>query len=415
MDRRVVVTGIGLISPVGNTREACWDALLAGQGGIGPITHFDAADFAVKIAGEVKDFDPGAVLDRKEQRRTDRFAQFALVASEEAMADAGLLADRPDGDRTGVIIGSGIGGMGTFEANHSALVERGPARVSPYFVPMMIGDIAAGLVSIRHGLRGPNYGVVSACATGAHAIIDAALQIKAGRADIMLCGGAEATVCPMAIAGFGNMKALSTRNDDPARASRPFDRERDGFVVAEGAGILVVEEWEHARARGARAYAELLGAGLTGDAHHITAPDPDGRGASAAMAMALREGGVAPEQVDYVNAHGTSTPFNDRVETAAMRRFFGGHAEALKISSTKSMTGHLLGAAGGFEAGISALVVDRERIPPTINLEHPDPECDLDYVPNASITHPVGIAISTSLGFGGHNTVLLLAKAPDRR
>jgi 3-oxoacyl-[acyl-carrier-protein] synthase II len=287
--------------------------------------------------------------------------------------------------------------------------------VSPFFIPMMIGDIASGLVSMRHGLRGPNYGVVSACATGAHALADAALQIRAGRADLMLAGGAEATISPMALAGFGNMKALSTRNDDPDQACRPFDAERDGFVMGEGAGLLVLEDYDHARARGATIIAEFLGAGLTADAHHITAPDPEGRGAIAAMRRALAEGGVAPEAIGYVNAHGTSTPYNDKVETAALKVAFGTHAARLRISSTKSMTGHLLGAAGGLEAGITALVLERGWIPPTINYAHPDPECDLDYTPNRAVEQAVELAISTSLGFGGHNAVLLLGKAPAGR
>jgi len=331
------------------------------------------------------------------------------------MAQAGLLAEPPKGERMGVIIGSGIGGMLTFEEEHSTLVAKGPRRVSPFFIPMMIGDIAAGLVSMRFGLRGPNFGVVSACATGAHAIADAALQIRAGRADLMLAGGAEATISPMALAGFGNMKALSTRNDEPEKACRPFDAERDGFIMGEGAGVLVLEELSHAQARGARIIAELLGAGLTADAHHITAPDPEGRGATQAMRLALAEGGLPAEAIGYVNAHGTSTPYNDRIETLAMRNAFGAHAPRLKISSTKSMTGHLLGAAGGLVAGITALVLERGEIPPTVNYEHPDPDCDLDYTPNRAVKQPVEAAISTSLGFGGHNIVLLLARAPGAR
>jgi len=415
MQRRVVITGIGLVSPVGNNREASWDALLEGRSGVGPIRAFDTEAYSVRIAGEVKDFDPSPLLDAKEIKNWDRYAQFAAVAAEEALSDAGLLSDAPAGDKIGVIIGSGIGGIRTFEKNHKALVERGPRRVSPFFIPMMIGNIASGLVSMRYGFRGPNYGVVSACATGAHALADAALQIKAGRADLMVCGGAEATISPMAVAGFSNMKALSARNDEPERASRPFDAERNGFVMGEGAGLLVLEEYGRAKARGVHIYAEVLGAGLSADAYHITAPHPEGLGALEAMAMAAREGGIDPEQVDYVNAHGTSTPFNDRTESAAMRSFFGRHADSLKVSSTKSMTGHLLGAAGGLESGIAALVLDRDRIPPTINYENPDPECDLDYVPNAAIAHPVEFAMSTSLGFGGHNVVLLLGKDPGRR
>ena len=415
MDRRVVITGIGLVSPVGVGREATWQSLLAGRSGIGRITAFATEGYASRLGAEVLDFDPGEVVDAKDRNKFDRYAQFALVAAEEAMAQAGLLAAPPDGERMGVIIGSGIGGMLTFEENHRALVERGPRRVSPFFIPMMIGDIASGLVSIRHGLRGPNYGVVSACATGAHALADAALQIRAGRADLMLAGGAEATISPMALAGFGNMKALSTRNDEPEQACRPFDAERDGFIMGEGAGILVLEEYEHAKARGATVIAELLGAGLTADAHHITAPDPEGRGAIGAMRQALAEGRVAPEAIGYVNAHGTSTPYNDKVETAALKAAFGAHAARLKISSTKSMTGHLLGAAGGLEAGITALVLERGAIPPTVNYAHPDPDCDLDYTPNRAVEQAVELAISTSLGFGGHNIVLLLGRAPAAR
>jgi 3-oxoacyl-[acyl-carrier-protein] synthase II len=404
-----------MISPLGKTREESWDALLAGKSGAGEITAFDTEAYTVKIAAEVKDFEPTSLQDPKEAKTTDRFAQFAIFACEEALGDAGLLEDKPASNRTGVIVGSGIGGMFTFEKNHTALMGRGPRRVSPFFIPMMIGDIAAGMIAMRHGFRGPNYATVSACATGAHAIADAAMQIKAGRADVMISGGSEATITPMAIAGFSNMKALSTRNEDPTKASRPFDAERDGFLMGEGAGIVILEEYERALARGAHVYAEVLGAGLTADAHHITAPHPEGLGAREAMEMALGEAGIAREQIGYVNAHGTSTPYNDRTETAALRTFFGDHAETLKISSTKSMTGHLLGAAGGLESAITSLVLDRGKIPPTINYENPDPDCDLDYVPNASIEHEVEAAISTSLGFGGHNIVLLLARDPARR
>jgi 3-oxoacyl-[acyl-carrier-protein] synthase II len=415
MERRVVITGLGLVSPVGANREATWQGLIAGRSGIGRITAFDTEGYASRLGAEVKDFDPGAIVELKERKKTDRYAQFALVAADEAMAQAGLLAEPPKGERMGVIIGSGIGGMLTFEEEHSTLIAKGPRRVSPFFIPMMIGDIAAGLVSMRFGLRGPNYGVVSACATGAHAIADAALQIKAGRADLMLAGGAEATISPMALAGFGNMKALSTRNDEPELACRPFDAERDGFIMGEGAGVLVLEDYAHAKARGARVIAELLGAGLTADAHHITAPDPEGRGATQAMRLALAEGGVDPAAVDYINAHGTSTPYNDRIETLAIKNAFGEHARRLKISSTKSMTGHLLGAAGGLEAGITALVIERGEIPPTVNYTHPDPDCDLDYTPGRAVKQPVALAISTSLGFGGHNVVLLLGRAPADR
>ncbi|MBM4116304.1 beta-ketoacyl-ACP synthase II [bacterium] len=415
MDRRVVITGLGLISPVGKDREATWQGLLAGRSGIGRITAFDTEGYASRLGAEVKDFDPGEIVEPKERKKTDRYAQFALVAAEEAMAQAGLLAEPPAGERMGVIIGSGIGGMLTFEEEHSTLIAKGPRRVSPFFIPMMIGDIATGLVSMRYGLRGPNFGVVSACATGAHAIADAALQIRAGRADLMLAGGAEATISPMALAGFGNMKALSTRNEEPGKACRPFDAERDGFVMGEGAGVLVLEDYAHAKARGVRIFAELLGAGLTADAHHITAPDPEGRGATQAMRLALAEAGLPGASVGYVNAHGTSTPYNDRIETLAIRTAFGAHAERLKISSTKSMTGHLLGAAGGLEAGITVLALERGEIPPTVNYEHPDPDCDLDYTPNRAVKQAVETAISTSLGFGGHNIVLLLGRAPGER
>ena len=415
MDRRVVVTGIGIVSPLGTSREATWESLLAGKSGVGPIQAFDTEGYPCRIAAEVLDFDPLNILDKKEARKTDRYAQFALTAAEEALADAGMLDDKPASELTGVIIGSGIGGIWSFETNNRAMFEKGPGRVSPFFIPMMIGDIASGLVSMRHEFRGPNYGVVSACATGAHAIADAALQIKVGRADVMVCGGAEATVSPMALAGFGNMKALSTRNDEPERASRPFDADRDGFVMGEGSGVLILEEYERAKARGARIYCEVMGAGLTADAYHITAPDPEGRGASLAMKNALAEGGIAPENVGYVNAHGTSTPYNDRTESLALSKFFGEHASQLKVSSTKSMTGHLLGAAGGLEAAITSLVLARSVIPPTINQETPDPDCTLDYVPNRSQEREVEFAISTSLGFGGHNIVLLLGADPARR
>jgi 3-oxoacyl-[acyl-carrier-protein] synthase II len=408
MGRRVVVTGLGALTALGNDVASTWDGLLAGRSGVGPITRFDASRFVSRIAAEVKDFDPGDFLDRKEARRMDLYSQYAVAASDMALRDAGLELEREDRDRIGVVIGSGIGGIETHEEQNRRYLEGGPERISPFYVPMMIVDIAAGLVSIRYGLKGPNYCTVSACATSAHAIGDAFRLIQHGDADVMVAGGSEAAVTPMSVGGFGAMKALSTRNDEPQAASRPFDAERDGFVLGEGAGIVILESLEHAQARGARVYAEVGGVGMTADAYHVTAPAPGGEGAVRAMRLAMREAGLAPEDVQYINAHGTSTPYNDRNETEAIKTAFGDHAYALLVGSTKSMTGHTLGAAGGLECVITAKVLQEGRVPPTVNYEHPDPACDLDYVPNRARTAEVSAALSNSFGFGGHNACLAL-------
>jgi 3-oxoacyl-[acyl-carrier-protein] synthase II len=402
------VTGLGLITAVGNDVESSWSALLEGRSGAGPITRFDATAFDARIAAEVKGFDPGAFMEKKEARRMDLYSQYAVAAAEMALRDSGLELEKEDRERIGVIIGSGIGGIETHEQQNRKYLEGGPDRISPFYVPMMIVDIAAGLVSIRYGLKGPNYCTVSACATSAHAIGDAFRAIKYGDADVMVAGGSEAAVTPMSIGGFASMKALSTRNDDPAGASRPFDAERDGFVLGEGAGIVVLEEAGRAAARGARAYAEVGGIGMTGDAYHITAPAPGGEGAVRAMRLAIEEAGLALQDVQYVNAHGTSTPYNDRNETQAIKTLFGEHAYRLLVGSTKSMTGHTLGGAGGIECVITAKVIQEGRVPPTINYQHPDPECDLDYVPNRARAAEVRAAISNSFGFGGHNACLAL-------
>lgn len=402
--RRIVVTGLGAISPVGIGLEENWKNLLAGVPGCGPITLFDASEYRSQVAGEVKDWDPSEYLDPKEARRMDRFTQFGVVAADEAIRHAALKVKDPE--RTGVIIGSGIGGMIVYENQHQALLKGGPRRVSPFFIPMMIGDMVAGLVSIRHGFKGPNYCTVSACASGANAVVDAAMMIANGSADVMVSGGAEATITHMAVAGFSSMKALSTRNDDPARASRPFDLNRDGFVIGEGAGILVLEEAQHAMDRGANILAEVVGWGLTADAYHMTAPAADGEGAARAMRLALETAEMAPEDVEYINAHGTSTPLNDKIEVAAVKRVFGEHAYKLKMGSTKSMTGHLLGATGSFEAVVSTQAIQDGKIPPTINLTDPDPDCDLDHVKDGMVEMEINNVISNSFGFGGHNVAL---------
>jgi len=406
--RRIVITGCGAITPVGIGLTETWENLLAGTPGCGPITLFDASAFRSQVAGEVKGWDPSDHLDPKEARKMDRFTQFGVVAADEAIQHSALRVQ--DAERSGVIIGSGIGGMIVYEKQHEALLKGGPRRVSPFFIPMMIGDMVAGLVSIRHGLKGPNYCTVSACASGANAVVDAAMMIAADSADVMVCGGAEATITGMAVAGFSSMKALSTRNDDPATASRPFDKNRDGFVIGEGAGILVLEEAQHAMDRGAKIVAELVGWGLTADAYHMTAPAADGDGAARAMRLALRSADLAPEDVDYINAHGTSTPLNDKIEVAAVKRVFGDHAYKLKMGSTKSMTGHLLGAAGSVEAVISAEVIMNGKIPPTINLTEPDPDCDLDHVTTGMVEAKVECIMSNSFGFGGHNVALAFRK-----
>jgi 3-oxoacyl-[acyl-carrier-protein] synthase II len=411
--RRVVVTGVGLITPVGIGVEKAWDALLRGVPGGGPITHFEIDDrYVTRIACEVRDFDPSGVLDPKEARRYDRFAQFALVAADEAMRSAGLegAPEGVDPTRFGVIIGSGIGGISTFEEQSRILLERGPQRVSPFFVPMFIPDIAPGLISIRYGAKGANYTTVSACASSAHAIGESFRAIERGDVDVMIAGGTEATITPLTVAGFGSMKAMSTRNDEPETASRPFDATRDGFVMGEGAGCLILEAEEVARARGATILGEVAGYGLSADAYHITAPAPGGEGAQYAMRMALDDAGADPSEVGYVNAHGTSTPHNDRSETAAIRAVLGAHANSVVVGSTKSMTGHLLGAAGALEAVVSVLACRDGRIPPTINLREPDPDCDLDYAPEGARTRDVELALSNSFGFGGHNVCLAIRR-----
>jgi 3-oxoacyl-[acyl-carrier-protein] synthase II len=412
MNRRVVITGTGLLTAVGKDVQSSWASLLEGRGGIDTIEQFDPTNIPVKFAGEVKDFDASEYIDRKEVKRTDRYAQLGIAAAVQAMREAGL-DENPsslDSEMFGVIVGSGIGGIATFEEQHARFVEKGPSRVSPFFVPMFIADIAAGLISIRYGAKGPNYATVSACASGAHAIGSAYRSIQVGEADVMITGGTEATVTPMTISGFAAMKALSERNDSPRTASRPFDLTRDGFVLGEGAGILVLESLEHAQARGATIIAEVAGYGQTADAYHITAPATGGEGAVRAMRAAIRSAGAKPEDVGYLNAHGTSTPANDVNETAAIKTAFGDHAYELIVGSTKSMTGHTLGAAGGVEAVITALVCREGKVPPTINYSEPDPDCDLNYATEGAVERRVDLALSNSFGFGGHNVSLAIRR-----
>jgi 3-oxoacyl-[acyl-carrier-protein] synthase II len=408
MRRRVVVTGLGVVSPIGVGHQAFWEGLAAGRPGVARISRFDPSGLATQIAGEVRDFDPAAYMDRKEVRRNDRFVQLAYAAARMAMEHARLAITPANATRTGVLIGSGIGGIATWEEQHRVMLDRGPGRVSPFFVPMMIVNMATGVTAILTGARGPSSCVVTACATGGNAIGDAARLIERGEADAMLAGGAEAAITPLAIAGFASMKAMSTRNDEPAQASRPFDATRDGFVMGEGAGVVVLEALEHAEARGATILAELAGYGVTTDAYHITQPDPEGDGAYRSMAAALADAGAAPEEVDYINAHGTSTPYNDRLETLAIKRLFGAHARRLAVSSTKSMTGHLLGAAGGVECIACVLALQHQVMPPTINYRTPDPDCDLDYVPNTARPARLRTVMSNAFGFGGHNATLVL-------
>lgn len=409
MKHRVVVTGMGVVTSLGNDLDTFWDNLVQGKSGVSHIEAFDVSEYTTRIAAEVKGFNPDDYIDRKEARKMDRFVQFATTAAFSALKDSGLnIAEQTDPERVGVMIGSGIGGLGTLEDQHSILLEKGPRRVSPFFIPMMIANMASGHVSILTGAKGPNSTTVTACATGTHSIGDSYRTIMNGDADVMICGGAEATIRPTGVAGFCSMRAMSTRNDEPERASRPFDSERDGFVMGEGAGILILESLEHAQKRGAKIYAEVIGYGLSADAHHMTDPDPDG--ASRAMKMALRSAGIEPEEVNYINAHGTSTPPGDRSETTAIKWTFGDHAYKLAVSSTKSMTGHLLGAAGGVEAVICGLTLQNGIIAPTINLENPDPDCDLDYVPNEARHSDVKVAMSNSFGFGGHNATIILKK-----
>lgn len=408
--KRVVITGIGVISPVGTGLEAFWSSLVGGVSGIKKVDRFDPANFTTKIAGEVVDFEPAQYIDKKEARRMDRFTQFAVAASGMAIADAALDLEGENRDRIGVILGSGIGGITTLEEQSRVLFEKGPGRVSPFFVPMMISNIGAGQVAISYRLRGPNITSVTACASSTNAIGDAFKMIQHGHADVMISGGTEAPITPLAVAGFCSMKAMSTRNEEPEKASRPFDAQRDGFVIGEGAAILVLESLEHALQRGARIYAEIVGYGSTCDAYHMTAPDPAGEGAANAMREALADADLATDAVDYINAHATSTTLGDKSEVLAIKKVFGEHAYKLAVSSTKSMTGHLLGAAGGLEAAISVLAIDRGEIPPTINYETPDPDCDLDCVPNVARKTAVNVALSNSFGFGGHNATLVFKK-----
>jgi 3-oxoacyl-[acyl-carrier-protein] synthase II len=410
LSRRVVVTGIGLVSPVGIGAAANWEALMAGHSGVGRITKFDVTRFAAQIAGEVKGFDPLQFVDKKDVKKMDVFVQYAIAASEFAMNDAKLQVSPEQAPRVGVFIASGIGGFTSIEREHKALLDGGPRKISPFFIPSAIINLAAGQVSIRFGAKGPNSATCTACAASAHAIGDAWEIIRRDDADVMIAGGSEAAITPMGIGGFAAMRALSTRNDEPSRASRPFDKERDGFIMGEGAGVVILEELEHAKRRSAPIYAELVGYGMSADAFHITAPSEDGDGAVRVMAMAIRKAGIGPADVNYINAHGTSTPYNDKLETLAIKKCFGEHANKLAISSTKSMTGHLLGAAGGLEAGITALAVYHQAVPPTINLDNPDPECDLDYVPHRSRPMRILYALSNSFGFGGTNGALLFKR-----
>ena len=414
MKRRVVLTGVGLVSALGLDTESTWSGLLQGKSGVGPITRFDASDFSSKIAAEVKDIDPLAYVDTKNARKIDLFILYAIVASDVAVKSARLSVTRENAERIGVYIGSGIGGFGTIEAQHTNFLNKGPRKISPFFIPASISNLATGQVSIRLGTTGPNSATCTACSAGCHAIGDSFKIIERGAADVMIAGGAEAAITPMGVGGFAAMRALSTRNEEPERASRPFDRDRDGFVIGEGSGIVILEELEHARRRDASILAEIVGYGMSGDAHHITAPPEDGSGAIRVMRATLQDAAVDPTEVDYINAHGTSTPPNDRIETRAIKAVFSEHAYKLAISSTKSMTGHLLGAAGGLEAGISVLALHHQIIPPTINLENPDPDCDLDYVPGKARKAEIRYALSSSFGFGGTNACILLKRYPDK-
>ncbi len=414
MNNRVVITGLGLVTPLGLDVPTTWEALIAGRSGVGPITHFDASEYPTRIAAEVKDFDPDALFGRREARRMDRFTQFAMAAAGQAIEDAGLTVTDSNAHRIGAIIGSGVGGIISIVEQIEVLRTRGPRRVSPFLIPMMLSDTAPGQVAITYGLKGPNFSVISACATGANAIGEAAEVVRRGAADVMLAGGSEAGIVPLAFAGFTVMQAVSTRNDEPERACRPFDATRDGFVMGEGGGVVVLESQAHARARGARPYAEVIGYGATADAYHITAPEETGDGAARAMQVAIDQAEIAPEQVGYLNAHGTGTALNDKGETAAIKTVFGDHAYRLPVSSTKSMIGHLLGGAGAVEAIFCALALTNGVLPPTINYEHPDPECDLDYVPNEARSVSIDIAMSNSFGFGGHNACLILKRSNGR-
>ena len=408
--KRVVVTGMGALTPIGNTLTDYWDGLLSGRNGIGPITLFDASRHDSRIAGEVRGFDPQNYMERKEAKRMDRFAQFAVAASKQALADADFVINDLNAEQVGIVIGTGIGGLKVMEDQQEVYLNRGPSRCSPFMVPMMIANMAAGLTAIQIGAKGPNNCTVTACAAGSNAIGDAFRLVQRGYAQAMICGGTEAAVTPLSFAGFASARALSTRNDDPDHACRPFDRDRDGFVMGEGSGILLLEELEHALSRGAKIYGEIVGYGMTCDAYHITSPVPGGEGASRAIQLAMKDAGVKPADVSYINAHGTSTPANDSTETAAIKTALGDQAYNVAISSTKSMTGHLLGGSGGIEAVAAMMAIAHDRVPPTINLENPDPACDLDYIPNQSREHMVNVALSNSFGFGGHNVTLVFRK-----
>lgn len=409
MKQRVVITGMGVITSLGQDLNTLWDNLMAGKSGISKIEAFDTSEYTTKIAASIKDFNPKDYIDRKDARKMDRFVQFAVAASKLALEDSKLvIGENVDAERVGVSVGSGIGGLGTWEDQHNALIEKGPKRVSPFFIPMMIANMGSGQVSISLGAKGPNTSPVTACATGSHAIGDSFRMIQRGDADAMICGGAEATIRPIGIAGFCSMRAMSTRNDEPEKASRPFDTERDGFVMGEGSGVLILESLDHALKRGAHIYGEVIGYGLSGDAHHMTEPDPEG--AARCIRMAIRDAGLNPEDIDYINAHGTSTPVGDKSETEAVKKTLGEHAYKVAISSTKSMTGHLLGAAGGVEAVICGLALQHQTIPPTINLDNQDPACDLDYVPNEPRKAELNVVMSNSFGFGGHNATVILKK-----
>ena len=410
MTRRVVITGIGLVSSLGIGTKANWEALSAGKSGVRRITKFDVTGFAAQIAAEVTGFDPLQFIEKKDVKKMDVFIQYAIAASQFAMDDSKLPITPETAPNVGVYLASGIGGFSTIEREHEALLNGGPRKVSPFFIPSAIINLAAGQVSIRFGAKGPNLATCTACSASAHAIGESFEIIRRGDADAMIAGGSEAAITPMSVGGFGSMRALSTRNDEPEKASRPFDKDRDGFIIGEGAGVVILEDLEYAQRRGAPIYAELVGYGSSADAYHMTAPSEDGDGARRVMEMAIRKAGIRPHEVDYINAHGTSTPYNDKLETLAIKRCFGEHACKVAISSTKSMTGHLLGGAGGLEAGISALAVHHQLVPPTINLDHPDPECDLDYVPHTSRTMPIRYALSNSFGFGGTNAALLFKK-----
>ncbi|ANE48958.1 3-oxoacyl-ACP synthase [Paenibacillus swuensis] len=409
MKHRVVVTGMGVVTSLGSDLETLWNNLLEGKSGVSVVEAFDVSDYPTRIASSVKDFDPEQYMDKKEARRMDRFVQFGLAASLLALRDAKLdVKNDTDPERVGVIVGSGIGGLGTWEDQHAILLEKGPKRVSPFFIPMMIANMASGQISMSTGAKGPNTAAVSACATGTHSIGDSFKMIQRGDADVMICGGAEATIRPTGMAGFCSMRAMSTRNEEPEKASRPFDVDRDGFIMGEGAGVMIIESLEHAQKRGAKIYAEIVGYGMSADAHHMTEPDP--AGAARCMVKAIKDAGLEPTDVDYINAHGTSTPVGDKSETNAIKQAFGDHAYKLAVSSTKSMTGHLLGAAGGVEGVICGLALEHQTIPPTANLENQDPECDLDYVPNVPRKANLDVVMSNSFGFGGHNATIILKK-----